>query len=51
MEKYPVYETEMLWDVCKGIYKRTIYFSDGTFEEQLIPKGPVILPSFIGWNI
>jgi hypothetical protein len=46
-EKIILYTTELLWNPYKGIYKQTVYYSDGTVEEKFIPKGPIIMPNLL----
>jgi len=45
MSKFIVYQTELLYFVYKGIYLRTIYWSDGDITQEYIPKGRIIYVS------
>lgn len=48
--KTVVREIEFLSDPDRGVYTRTIYYSDGTKAHIKIPKGPVIIPP-VFWGI
>ncbi len=47
-QKYIVYQCEMLWNVYTGMYKQWTFYSDGTAEEKLIPKGKLIIGIILG---
>lgn len=46
--KYLVFQTEILYNVYKGIYLQTNYYSDGSIEELLVPKGIIIMHIYLG---
>ena len=46
--KYPLYQTEILTDVRRGIYTQTTYYSDGSVEILRVPKGEILIPKPIG---
>ena len=50
LPKVPFYETSILWNPYKGIYKVTTYFTDGSQETTYVPKGLIILPATWGVN-
>ena len=46
--KYPLFQTEMLADVRRGIYTQTTYYSDGSVETLEVPKGEILIPIILG---
>ncbi len=49
VNKEIVLETEMLTDPIRGHYTKTIWYSDGTKEEIIVPKGKIITPIPLDW--
>ena len=49
-DRYPLFSTKILWDVRKGISKKTTYYSDGTVEEELVPDGPILMVDPLVWE-
>lgn len=45
--KQIVWIGEILIDPYKGIYKQHVWYTDGSFEEQLVPKGLIIIPKIM----